>query len=283
MMLQIVKMQFSLMIRKKGFQFAFTVMMLYAIGSFIFAILNCWNQDASSMYSAYTFCANNDSSPLFKYFRMLFPFLIVFPFTFSSMADRVNQITTYIFSRCQQKIYFRSLYINAFIGGFVILFIPLFLNWLLLFVTIPHAGNFVFGWPYSRAFTEVITDKSVIPFPWLFLKSTMAYAFVYDLIISAFAGLLSVFSIACSFFIKKYKIFALLPVFVILYICRILDMSSFDSSMNGNNLYMALDPFAYVSITSMNGKRFFVIALFCLLITLFSVFQLWRMERKEVI
>jgi len=108
-MLQIVKMQFSLMIRKKGFQFAFTVMMLYAMGSFVFAVLNSWNQDVSSMYSAYTFCANNDSSPLFKYFRMLFPFLVVFPFTFSSMTDRVNQITTYIFSLSIYKCVYRGL------------------------------------------------------------------------------------------------------------------------------------------------------------------------------
>jgi len=282
-MLQLVKMQFSLMIRKKGFQFAFTVMMLYAMGSFVFTVFNSWNQDVSSMYSAYTYCANNDSSLLFKYFRVLFPFLIVFPFTFSSMTDRVNQITTYIFSRCQQKSYFRSLYINAFIGGFVILFIPLFLNWLLLFMTIPQDGNFVFGWPYTTSFADLIADTGTIPFPWIFLKSTMAYAFVYDLIISAFAGLLSVFSMACSFYIKKYKIFALLPVYVILYICRIIDMSSFDSAKNGTHSYTALDPFVYVTITTLNGKRCVVIVLFCLVITLFSLFQLRRMERKEVI
>ena len=281
-MLQIIKMQFYLMLRKMGFQFAFTVMMIYCMASFIVAVYKYLNSDVSSMYCAFTFCANNDSAPFFNYFKMLFPFLVVFPLAFSSMTDRLNQTTTYIFTRCSQKAYYVSLYINAFLGGFIVLFIPLFLNWFLVSLVFPHSGAFVFGEPYSKGFVEVVSDKSVIPFPWLFLKDTMAYAMVYDCFISIFSGVLSVFSVAISFAIKKYKIFALLPVFVILYICRILDMSSFDASIHGNGSYISLDPFSYVTITSLNGKRCFIIALFCFLIILFSLVQLWRMERKEI-
>lgn len=152
-MLQIIKMQFLPYAPQKGFQVAFTVIAFYCMASFIVAVYKNLNSDVSSMNCAFTFCANNDSAPFFNYFKMLFPFLVVFPLAFSSMTDRLNQTTTYIFTRCSQSILciivYQRISWRIYCPVYPVIFKPVS-----CLTCVSAFRRICFGEPYSKGFVE---------------------------------------------------------------------------------------------------------------------------------
>ena len=81
-MLQIMRMHLSLMVHKRGFKLSFSALMLYSLITYLSAVISNLNQDATQLYSAFNYYIGTYPSDFFGYFRTLFPFIAVFPFSF---------------------------------------------------------------------------------------------------------------------------------------------------------------------------------------------------------
>src|SRR5690606_20936544 len=216
-MINSVRMQFSLMINKLGFKLSFSCALIYSLASYVYYLITYQGVDVLYFLSANYLYAGNEHAPFWGIFQSYFPFLVVFPFAFSYLDDKDLNIDHYIIGRMSRKDYYIGKLITSFLGGGLIIFIPFTINLILCNITFQENNNTYFGeynlLPYFETLsgTNVIfnTEFTGVSFLGLYLFSPLLYNIVYLLLLSLFSGIMSVFTCASSFFIKKYKIILL--------------------------------------------------------------------------
>jgi hypothetical protein len=187
------------------------------LGSRLANLMRVSSGDYSSLYSWHYLYAGNANANIGPLFSVLYPFIVVFPFGFSYMQDRNVRLLNHYILKSGKKNYFRSKLIAAFIGGFLIIAIPFAVNLILSYATFPHTYNSPLQ--YAQSLTGDRVDRDTVfgakPFAILFVQSLPLYNMLYLLFFSLFTGLLSAFSMALSFLIRRRKILLLVPLFVL--------------------------------------------------------------------
>jgi len=278
-----IKMQFCIMITSISFKVGFSIVMLYVLVSYITTLVLNMNTDIAFMYSAHDMFCGVEYSALRNNFEAVFPFIVVFPFSFSYLTDLGVKVHPYVIGRMGRRNYFAGKIITNFLGSFIIIFIPFCINLLLCYVTFPWNNNHIFGDYNALNYAETLlgtnivvnTVQSGLPFVKLYLFSPMAYNFLFLCIISLFSGILGTVSGLFSFYITKFKILLFVPIYLLFYLGNFLTILS--------KRYISFKLIEYMYVNHMFGKSFFVILSFILAVILFSVFSFRYACKKEEI
>lgn len=269
-----LKSRLSLCLRQSGFVLSMTLMMLFSIGTFIFNALQFKNLDTSQIIGATNLLATSARSVFIGYFEMLFPFIVIMPFCFNYMTDN-NQNNIYIISvRGSKTSYYLSSWIVAFIGGFIIIFIPLLLNFLLNISTFPLNSLLDDTNINTYSASHIEDYLSNYLFANLYVKNPIVHNLLFILIPSIFAGNVCVFVYAISFFIKRFKLLLFLPFYWVHYV-----LSAMESKLNINVYY-----FKYITELEIVDRKSPVFFLILNLVMLGSsiIILAWKIKSDEL-
>lgn len=285
-MIKSIRMQFSIMINSISFKVGFSIVMLYVLASYITTLVLNMNTDIAFMHSAHDMFCGVEFSALRTIFEAVFPFIVVFPFSFSYLTDLSVKVHPYLIGRMGRRNYFAGKIVTNFVGSFMIIFIPFCINLLLCCITFPWNNNHIFGDYNALNYAETLlgtnvtinTAQSGLPLLKLYLYSPMAYNFFYLCILSSFSGLLGVLSGLFSFYITQFKILLFVPVYLVFYLGNFLNVlsSKFDRFTN----FKLID---YMYVNSFHGKNYNVPFGFIITVVLFSLFSFKYVCNKEEI
>ena len=231
-MIKSILTQTKIMLNKKGFMFGFSAMMMICLLEVVFSSYGVTalrmegdgfpGNDPSSVitsFEAFILCV---PSGLLSYLELLFPFLCALPFSFSILTDKAANTDTLLCAYCGKRRYIISKITAAFIGSFLIFFVPLMINGCL------------------NPFGELLAAA-----PFLY---SMLHAFMFSLM----SGVFGVLALACSVFCRRNKVLTFGVGFLIINIMQFLENYSMNDDIDKK--YTALDPFKYVTYYYCDGR-----------------------------
>lgn len=210
-----LQMHVGLLFHKRSFKVCCYLVLLYVLLTYLHYVFLFIGEDVSNMYSAATLYAGRYGVRYYGYFIRIYPLFIVFPSAFLFLTDRNSGICPLFQTRTGVAQYYWAKVAAGFIGGFFVIFIPFLIGLLLNIITFPlHSPAIIENWgTFTEEYNEFVRDYL---FASLYVKHPYGYMVLLLFWFSAFSGILSSFLIAISFSIKKYKVFLLLPVYLII-------------------------------------------------------------------
>lgn len=275
MLLNSSRMQLNLIIHKKGFQISFLIVLGYVIINYLYYVFTLWGYNSSDLYNPAVLIALNSDSKFSWYFITYYPFLVVLPAGFTFMTDREINIIPIVQSRQSIQNYYFSKIIASFISGFIVFSIPFLFNLLINVLTFPFDSNGTLtNFPtYSDTYFEY---ASCYLFSNLYHHIYLYYILTI-LLFGCFSGSVSMFLAAISTFKLKYKIFMLLPFYLLTYFIRIIG-NSLDISLEFNYGYYVLAS----DITS-NKNILFLIFFFIFLILSSLIITIYNIKHEKIL
>ncbi len=262
------------MLEKRSFWIAFYILVAYSLATIYIYFINNMGMDQSTLRSSDDLFIGNAFGDYFFVFNLLFPFLVVFPYSFSFIEDKSTKIIPYIIVRSGKWNYFFSKSITTFIGGFLLFFIPFIFNIVILSVAFHYNFNTFLGTYKDVNYCRSLIGSNVIiksvsygmSFIGIYLYSPIIYNVLYTFFISIFSGILSLFSFSCSLKIKRLKVLVFLPPYILIYFFNIINNFSYVS-----NKYLNTRLLDYVTVNYFYGKSTLFFVAICLTILIFSL------------
>lgn len=253
-----IRIQFSLMINKPGFQLSFCIVLIYCFLTYLVNSINMIGTDISISYSADTLFALNSYSPYWNLFSKIFPYIVALPFAFSYIEDNNVNIHPYLQGRIGRKNYFIGKTIVGFIGGFIIILLPFLINLFLCYITFPNNLNTYFGDINTSGYCSDILGTNVfidtgqkgLLFPQVYFFSPLLYNIIFMILCSIFAGIISMWLTSISYIFNNNKITIFIPTFLLFYISNALDGVIFIDKK-----YINLNWLDYVCVNTFYGKE----------------------------
>ena len=285
--MKLIKTQFRIMINKRGFQVSFTMMMLFVVFCFIEGFYLCSvdknrNYDIANLQSADFSFLNESHEQRFQTFVFFFPFLVVLPFSFSLFIDRSTRIREIVITRCSRKEYYYSKLITAFLGGFIIIFIPLIISTVLSHCFYSHSVINLFDPNYS---TLTAGEKDFLSMRDLLLEllvfSPVMGEIAAAFFLSVYAGTCAMFALSVSGIIKRFSVLIFLPVFLL---TKLFDLGQSMIKSAYDYTYFNIDPMKYVIISSDNpiyGRPYWLFALEMAAMILISVLLIHVLSKQD--
>ncbi|WP_167958161.1 hypothetical protein [Anaerosporobacter faecicola] len=279
-MIHSINVQWKIMTHKMEFIFAFLVAVTYACISLLYNFNYYKDTDISKIPAADTLFCMSSYSKTWSYFEVIFPFLVILPFAISFINENRNGITPMLVYRSTHKQYFLSKAVVCFLGGFLIIMLPFLLNLVLCHIFFSNNHNVIFGeYGMPNYFRTLLgtnqgyrTTFHAKPFLDVYLVSTTLYNLLYILLLSLFSGLVGVFVLSWSYFIKKHVILLFLPFFILIRITNAMTVSSFNiASQNHEKLFLNYSIMDYFSPFSFSGQNWYYMLLLCLMMILFCL------------
>lgn len=282
-----LKTQLREMVMRKGFILTILILSLYSA----YAILSWFddykavyqeNMDVSFLYSADISYLLSPACPAFGMFCALFPFIIALPFAASYIQDNTQKVKDALIFRSSRKHYFISKGIICFIGTAAAFMLPLLLNLIMCHIVFPHNFNTPYADYGLLSFNDTITRGNLsyntpypqLPFWELYVGSPLLYNLLYTLIFSLFSGLLSVFLLSISYYLKRRAFLLFLPVYVIIRISSAFETAAINAAISNPDFsYINLSILDYIIPFSKPGLSPVFFAAVVLFILAFIVFS----------
>ena len=230
-MKNMIRCQLELVLSTKGFIFSMLLSMIYCILVFVVNAFTYFGSDYNEVLCAsyLSVCADFNIYS-FKIFVTIFPILSVLPFADSYLTERQKNTIPIILTRTKKEYYYYSKLVAVFISGFVVIFLPLLLNYFLNLLAFPNSSNIDFSRMGEIDSHLYITYIDEMMFSELFLIDNNLYIIFYIFISSLFSGLIAVSVYQFSFFFQRNSAIIICSAFIIQGIINILDiaMISFD-------------------------------------------------------
>ena len=230
-MIKSILTQTKIMLNKKGFMFGFSAMMMICLLEVVFSSYGVTalrmegdgfpGNDPSSVitsFEAFILCV---PSGLLSYLELLFPFLCA----------------------------------AAFIGSFLIFFVPLMINGCLNYLIFDNsmgANLFNPNWRFNGFGVMRATDYPNAPFGELLAAAPFLYSMLHAFMFSLMSGVFGVLALACSVFCRRNKVLTFGVGFLIINIMQFLENYSMNDDIDKK--YTALDPFKYVTYYYCDGR-----------------------------
>ena len=221
--LRITKAQGYFVLHKKSFWISFYIMLFFSVVGYLNVVRQGMQVDVYNMKRASDLFALHSYSEIIQYFILLFPLIISFPMAFSGFDEEQGKSATWGIVRSNRWLYFGSKCFVSFLAGAILILVPFGLNLLWNAITFMDNGNSWDGLIYSQLY---FSDNE-IDFENLYKLHPYGYRLYYLLHLSGFAGICSMFAYAVSNYIKKYKIFVVLPVYVVFFVSNQLQIEGF--------------------------------------------------------
>lgn len=270
--IQLLKMSY----KKLDFWIGLSVMMLLCMLNTALWALICRNADVSMQVADANAFILNSGSPLFEVLMMGYLFILLLPYVFSYRRDSRLQIKQVLQVRMGRSRYYAANAIVCFICTFTAMLIPLllenFVNGLLF------KNGAAYGYSYNSMAditgknVIISTVRSAIPFLELYIASPMNYNVLYAFLFSGFCALLAVFVYSLSFYVKKYGVILLLPLFILSQlqgqVDTVIELKA--------DCYVNVNMRDYICIGSYFGQSILYITLLCLVLLAVSVLLICR-------
>lgn len=219
-MLNSIHTQIKIILEKKIAIVVFFTLMLMVLANYFENIKLYHGQDTNvlihPMRMLMLSADEYDTSSLKFVFLQFYPILVILPAGFSYVTDVFNRTDIYLISRYGKKKYFLGKMIAVFIVTFVVFSVPFFTEMLLNVIAFPSEanGNFANAGLYEDLYVQQAERYLYLG---MYIISPYLYAFITIFIFGIVSSVLSVFTLALSIFINKYKVFLLFPVYLLLY------------------------------------------------------------------
>lgn len=208
----------KIMLQRRSFWFAFAVMLLLSIGTYLWNVFTykgkCIDQvpAASSLYYLDVY---NRYAAMIVYVAL---FLIVIPYANACLVDRKERTELAFLTKMTRTRWYASQAASAALGAALILLIPSLLNILLNGITFAENGNYTATTGQCQYCTRYFQDidgsnvmvetlgKGILLRKLLYFSPqlyNMAYAFLF----AFFGGMFALFSYTVSLFMGKLRIF----------------------------------------------------------------------------
>ena len=199
------------------------------------------------------------------------PFILTITFSFSYFEENIFYMICSTFKAGKIKYYFAKLAVG-FMGNFLVIVIPYFMNIFLNYITFAENGNTVYGNKIDPIYYMNLTPETHMPFLEIYMEHEILYITVYTVSLGCLAGILGVFSCAAAGFIKRNKVFIFIPLYLLFYISQ-----RYPKYLFGVNLerYVLLDGGGY------SGSYFFDILLLCMALAGCSVLLVGILIKKR--
>lgn len=222
MLFKSVKSQTLYIMQKWTFILTWYIVCGFVIVNFIHNIIvNSERQFISQMYDITKIITLSDWSPSGYFFMIYYPILVVLPTSAIMLDDRNSKMQLYLLGRMGRKNYYIGKIISVFISTFILFTLP-FLMELLLEITCLHLD--AHGDPSNFPYYQTAGKINEYFCSGLYMKNKILYAFVMVAIFGVISGILAMFNFAISTMnFVKYKIFTLIPVYLLLYIFAIIE------------------------------------------------------------
>jgi hypothetical protein len=276
--------QFKIMLNKKGFIISFCFMIAFSLYSYLMGVFELNGLDrylCRGVEGQFLLNFLNSNSEIWC---SIYPMIIILPFCFSVIIDKEIHINDLMIVRGSRKKYYISKAVVAFIGAFLICFVPLIINNFLNSVTF-YDGVTNISWvqklqeQYSADLlgTNVIvnTKYKIVPLVGLYVRHPIIFNYVWALFVSTVAGFISVFVFACSFYIKRYTVFLFLPFYLIITV-----LGKLTPSLSTNN-YISFNFEQYIQVNSLYGRSYSLLWMFIGFLLLIAILLIRREYKKD--
>lgn len=214
-----IKMQSSLLIRKKGFQISFLLLFAYAILiSVIYAYMQKGSYTTEMIHPAMISGITSDVDYVW-FFCRYFPFMAVMPAGFSFINDINTKTSVLLKAQMGEKRYYMGKLVSVFLITFITFTFPFFIELLLNVIIFPFEGTrAATGWEaYSLTYVQYANNHLMSR---LFYNNIYIYYIISTALTGIFAGAGAVFTVGISSFGIKYKAFLFLPFYLFIYLAE---------------------------------------------------------------
>lgn len=291
--MNMIRYNLNMMMRKKTFKFSFgLVMMLCILLPFFFAI-KYKGYPVYQLPAAYTLYVGNELGLAWKYVRILFPFLVILPYSMCFFEESKEGTILYIQSRCGRKKYYGSQMITCFIGGFILIGIPFLINILLNAIIFPaNANDYISTYDmFTENWSGSITGSNII-FPviskgyilkGLFINHPQIHNLLFAVLAGIVAGIMSMLAYAFSIFITKSRLFIFFLMYIFFQAFSMIDSVLFDAWDVGIT-YVCTNITAYISNGLLQvGRVYWLFYIFLVVVVLFIVRTVKRRIKSDEI
>jgi hypothetical protein len=274
--------QLRLMVNKLGFKIAFTAVLLLSLWNSLYYAFLCAGHDVFNVLASSDVFILHTAAKFNEQFQLYYIYILILPFSFSYLIDAKSKIYMLVQTRGGVKNYYLSKLTASFIGSFIVFFIPFIITILFNQIIFPADGTLIDSIHNLYAHTATITGDNIvvrtvssgIPFKWLYIYYPQWYNVLYSFFFSCVAGVLGAFVFSISFFIKKFNVFLVLPLFLLTYILNKIDIVI----INRAKTYINVNIHPYIMVKSEHGKSLFYIIS---LLTAMIIITLCLIKRKS--
>lgn len=260
-MFHAIKAEFSIAVRKKGFQITFLGMLAYVTIVTLYYIREQTGYDVSQLYHPAVLSGLNTYCEFSSTLYALFPFIIIFPGGFLIFNDRKTQINMYILSREGKMRYYIAKITVCSSTTFLAVTLPFLMELLINVLIFPQdGGRALSGW--SIFADQTLLDISRNLFGSLYIDHIYLYCILSIAVFGIFSGCAAVFTMGISTFKINYRVILLLPVSLVNWLCNMMG-NLFSSVQFETSWYAYL--FFFGSYPDSNYLYFLLLALILLM------------------
>lgn len=276
-----IRYNLSIMMRKKTFRFAFILMLMLCTAlPFMYAVrYRGWSSFV--LPAAHTLYVGNAMGLAWKYIQLIFPFLVIFPYSMSFFEESKEGTNLYIQVRSGRCKYYISQLVTCFVGGFVIICIPFILNILLNSVIFPenandyistydkYTDNWNGGITGSTTFFAVLSKGFMMK--GVYINHPQLHNLLFAMLSAIVSGVMAMLAYAFSIFIRKGRLFIFFMMYIFFQIFSMADSVLFDK-WDEVNAYVCTNITAYLSNGLLQvGRVYWMFYILLVLIILFVI------------
>ena len=220
-MFHMIKAEFSIAIRKRGFQITFLGILAYIAIVTVYYIRQQTGYDVSNLYHPAVLSGLNTDCEFSSTLYALFPFIIIFPGSFLIFNDRKTQINTYILPREGKMRYYIAKMTVCFLTTFLAMTLPFLMEILINVLIFPQGGGKALsGFPIFA--DDTLRGISRNLFGSLYVDHIYLYCVLSIGVFGIFSGCAAIFAMGISTFKINYRVILLLPVFLVNWLCSMM-------------------------------------------------------------
>lgn len=264
----LVSLEVKTMLRRREFMIALSFAMAVSIGTFLMDLIPLFHTGAAGHFPAWYLWSPVDLSltpshlvwDAFYIFAL--PFVAALACSDCYFEANKTGILKSILARCDRSRYLVACAVTVFLGGFIVIFLPLLINQLLWLIAAPvNTLQSVASMPFRDL--ELIDYQL---FPKIFVREPYLNNFIFSVVPAVTGALLALLSFSISLFFKKKKFVVLtLPGIAYLGSCFAFDLLGMTY----------LDMSNYMSPVSMiSGMRPGILAAFLTLLLIINLIAL---------
>lgn len=218
MLIKSIKTQYKIIVEKKSFYFMFVAVFGFMLFHFLGNVFEYAGRDVVDMYHPMRILLLAKGGRNYHYFILLYPIIVAIPAAFSYMYDQDVNEQIYIQTKTGIRDYYVGKLVATFVATFMVFAIPFLVEIVLNIIAFPNNATGSLSNLSLYDSTELESVNRLL-LPKLYAHSTYLYAIVLTIVFGIVSGVCASFALAVSMVIKlKYKVFVLLPAYVILYV-----------------------------------------------------------------
>ncbi|WAM34340.1 hypothetical protein [Caldicellulosiruptor morganii] len=214
-MTNVLKYEFKRLLSRKEFFIVMVIAFFYISVDFVYHSVKLINAPFFELPSAYQMWilynkVGGQWGQVFVFF--LLPLFAAIPYSDSYLEDKKTGVINFIVTRCDRRLYLFCKGIAVFFSGFIVVFVPLFINQILCLCLLPvySPSENVFNHPTYNAYQFL----STVQLPKLHSLNPYLHNLFYMLLNSMFAGIIALLSYSISFLKKMNRYLVVILVFL---------------------------------------------------------------------